>query len=172
MEIPAALASINAAISIAKALRDIDAKYDTATLKASIAELYSALAEAKMGLSDLKNELATKDKEIATLTAAFERKAELVEGADRLSYLPGEDGAPSGAPVCPKCLTADRRIVVTLKQGPHSVGCPVCATQLNPVVIYPLPAGTGHAALQAARSRGLQEAAEESQRNWQHRRMR
>lgn len=158
MEIPAALASINAAIAIAKSLRSIEKSYDEALLKSSIADLYSALAEAKMGLSDLKDELAAKDKEIVALTEAFDRKGALVEGSDRLLYLPDDNGAPSGAPICPKCLDSAHRINVTLQRDAHKVTCLVCGSELSPVVIYPQTNGTGYAAQQDALDRGMREA--------------
>lgn len=150
VEIPAALASINAAIGITKAIRDIEKKYDAATLKAAIADLTSALADAKLGLVELREQIEGKEAEITALKEAFDIKTALVAGPDGFDYLPGDDGQPSGAPACPQCLQAHHKIIFTHQKKGFDVACPVYSTAYSPVVVFPHKNGTGYEAWRQA----------------------
>ena len=70
MDWNAALSSLSTALTVTKAIKDIDSAYDKAVYKGQIAELLSSLADVKISVLEAQDELREKDAEIARLNAS------------------------------------------------------------------------------------------------------
>ena len=125
MSIAAALSSVNAALAIAKAMRQVEKDYDAAVLKGQIVDLMVAVADAKGELLEAEDTLRAKDDEIDRLTASLKTKAELIE-VNGFMHAKGEDGKPKGLPFCPACMAMDGTLIRPARLlGQHSQ-CPRC----------------------------------------------
>ena len=127
-EISTALAGINGAITIGKAIRQADGAIETAELKLQLAELMTNLADAKMALAEMGDAISAKDVEIERLTEAFAFKGETIE-YDHFLYKKHETGVPIGRPFCPNCLESSGRHILTQKvpNAPmRTKQCPNC----------------------------------------------
>ncbi|MBU1271876.1 MAG: hypothetical protein KJ728_05995 [Alphaproteobacteria bacterium] len=125
MELAAALGSINAALTLAKAMRSIEKGYDAAVLKAQIADLMVAVSDAKIGLLEAQESITVKDREIKALELKLKANDELVE-YDGHMYARGEDGKPKGAPFCDACLTKDGTQIRPTNLMRQHWKCPRC----------------------------------------------
>lgn len=67
MDISTALALIGQATGLVKDLREIDKSFDSAAVKAKMADLYSTLADVKIALSDAREEIHQKEQKINEL---------------------------------------------------------------------------------------------------------
>lgn len=103
MSVGAAIASLNAALTIAKAMRQVEKDYDAAVLRGQIVDLMGAVADAKVELLDAQEQLQAKDHEIKRLTESVKAKAELIE-VNGYMFAKDEAGTPKGLPFCPACL--------------------------------------------------------------------
>lgn len=125
MTIGAAIGSINAALTIAKAMRQIEKDYDAAVLKAQIVDLMGAVTDAKGELIEAEEQLRAKDAEIKRLTESLNAKADMIE-VDGFMHAKGEDGKPKGRPFCPACLAADGTQIRPAKSVNNFSTCPRC----------------------------------------------
>lgn len=125
MTIAAALGSLNAALTIAKALRQIEKGYDAAVLKGQIVDLMGAVADAKSELLEAEEQLREKDAEIRRLLEAMKTKAELIE-VNGFMHAKGEDGKPKGLPFCPNCMAKDGTQIRPAKLLHQHYKCPRC----------------------------------------------
>jgi hypothetical protein len=136
MDWAATISAISTAIGLAKDLKEIDAGFDLAAMKANAADLYGNLADVKMALTDARDALREKDEEIARLKSAFAFRGTLVE-RNGYKYEPKADGTPRGDPFCPRCeqnLGRYYRLVPSTKH--HTRGdseCPECKSQYQHV---------------------------------------
>ena len=162
MDIPAALATISGALTVAKSMRDIDKEYDAATFKARIAELIDALTDAKISLADAKEIIAQRDKEVERLLASIADRSTLQVGVGGYKYRKNDAGAMEGFPVCPKCEQVDGRLIGLVQDGDVVVAkCPACASSFKPVTCY-LSGGNG--TLKEQRDERLRRMSEEQTR--------
>ena len=156
MDWNAALSSLATALTVTKAIKDIDAAYDKAVYKGQIAELLNSLAEVKLSVVEARDELREKDAEISRLKDSLAAKESLVEGPGGYRWIDKGEGLKLGYPICPTCDEKEGRQVI-LKQsgGSHSTVCPRCATVHSPVEYFHEPDVTGvqKTESQAARER-------------------
>lgn len=137
MEFGAVLTGLANAISVAKALKSIEASYDQATLKVKIAEIYDGLTDAKMALVDAKEEIAILEKENSRLKQTRLERDRLVAGEGGYEYFAGFNGYPNGYPVCPKCNQVDSRLILLVRNfHVDAAKCPACEQEFQPVVEY------------------------------------
>lgn len=137
MDIPGALTGISTALTIAKQLKEIDARIDESTFKLKIAELTAALAEAKLGLIDAQEALREKDAELSTVHAKLKFKAEETTRYEGMTY-DVINGEPIGVPYCPVCVEAG--VFITLVQHLIDPGmpwkCPKCKADMQNVSTF------------------------------------
>ncbi len=127
MDIPGTITAITASITALKGLREINAEYDKAELKAQLADVMSSLADAKIALSEAQEVIAGQSKEISVLKTTFEKSAKLVEHRG-YKYETNEKGQPKGEPFCPRCEQRDG-FLMRLSQSKGAVTelqCPEC----------------------------------------------
>ncbi len=127
MDIPGTITAITASINALKGLREINAEYDKAELKAQLADVMSSLADAKIALSEAQELIANQSKGISALKASFEKSAQLVEYKG-FKYEPNENNSPKGEPFCPRCEQRDG-FLMRLSQSKGAVTdlqCPEC----------------------------------------------
>ena len=133
MDFFAGISGINNAITIAKALKQIEKDYDAATLKAQVADLISALADAKMALTDASEENKRLASENERLLQAGSEVATLVE-IESYRYRTNGTGQAIGYPACPACLDKEKRVVLLIQEGyAKDAKCPRCASKFYPV---------------------------------------
>ena len=137
-EIGAALAGINSAIAIGKAIRQADGAMETAELKLQLADIMTNLADAKLALAEMGDAISTKDAEIERLRDAFAFKGDVIE-VNHFFYKQNEDGKPTGRPFCPNCLEAKGRWIMTqnlpIGKGP-GLRCPNCSVTYDATYYY------------------------------------
>lgn len=137
MDIAAGIASLDAALKIAKGIKGVEKAYDQVTLKGEVVELMGALYDVKGELIDAAQAIKERDAEIERLTAALADKKALILGPGGYSWIDHGDGLRLGYPICPTCLEGQGR-QVELKQdgGSASAKCPRCATGFMPVECF------------------------------------
>ena len=132
MDLAAALSVLGQAIGLAKDLKEIDAGFNLAAMKANAADLYGSLADVKMALTDARDDLREKDDEIVRLRSAFAFGGTLVE-YHGYKYEAKADGSPRGTPYCPRCeQNLGRYYRLTPSTKLHERGdseCPECKSQ-------------------------------------------
>lgn len=162
MDWNAALGSLSTALTVTKALKDIDAAYDKAVYKGQIAELLSSLADVKISVLDAQDELREKEAEISRLNESLAAKSALVEGVGGYHWKDRGDGLKIGYPICPACDDREGRQVV-LKQagGHHSTVCPRFSKEFAPVEFFHEPDQTGTQKTESQLSRERRDAANE-----------
>jgi hypothetical protein len=141
LDIAAGLAAASQAITIARAMRDIERSYDTVTLKAQTVDLMDKLIEVRGALQDARDDLATKDRMIDQLKQAAEIRAETVVVAGyRYSISSDDKRQPAGAPFCPRCDTVDGRMIrCTETERGRNAKCPQCKAEFPDALIYLWP---------------------------------
>jgi len=124
------LTSLKTATDIAKFLRESDFSLEKAELKLKLAELMSALADAKMEMSSVQDGIAERERRIAELEEAFQRKAKVIRDRDAY-YEMGEDGKPTGQPMCIRCWDVDHKLYELHSEAKdHFVKvCPACKSR-------------------------------------------
>ena len=139
MEIASGLVATSNALTLVKAIRDAGTAYDTATLKAKLAEVMSELADAKMAQVAILEENAALRAENKRLLAA-DGDIEKLNAVDGYLYVLDETGAPRGWPACPSCLAKDKSVTF-LVQDKYitSAKCPRCLVELAPVTSFVAP---------------------------------
>ena len=126
MDLMTTLSAASAAIKTLKDLRDIDASFDLAELKARLASAMSDIADVKIALAAAQEELNSKDKEIAKILESFAFSADLVE-YHGYKYRKFEDGKPKGMPFCPVCEQKHGRYFQLVNsKGILEQQCPSC----------------------------------------------
>lgn len=137
MDIPSTISALTGTLQVVKDLRAIDAGFDKAELKASLADVMSSLADAKIALTEAEEKIAAQKKEILNLRSSFEKRADLVEYKG-LKFEAKEDGSAKGDPFCPRCEQKDG-FLMRLAQGlvPNKMNCPECKTSYNNVPRFP-----------------------------------
>lgn len=126
MDIPGTITAITASINALKALREINAEYDKAELKAQLADVMSSLADAKIALSEAQEFIASQSKDILALKATFEKSADLIEYRG-FKYEHDESGNPKGEPFCPRCEQRDGFLMRLSQSGARTdLVCPEC----------------------------------------------
>lgn len=137
MAIAEAIASVSAAIEVAKGLRSIERNFDAANYKLQLADLMTALSDARLELVAARDAATEQEAEITRLKHAISKQAALVEGRGGFKYAMDGEGKPAGLPICPTCEQRDGRITFTVSDGnPRKVRCPVCAARFEGVAIY------------------------------------
>ncbi|MCX7071923.1 MAG: hypothetical protein NTW01_13150 [Gammaproteobacteria bacterium] len=124
------LSSLKTATDIAKLLRETDFSLEKAELKLKLAELMSALADAKMEMSSVQDTISERERRIAELEEAFQLRATVVRDRDAY-YTVGEDGKPTGQPMCLRCWDIQHklyRLHFDAKDRFVKV-CPACAAR-------------------------------------------
>jgi len=140
MDIVAGLASLDAALKIAKGLRDVEKAYDQVTLKGQVVDLMGALYDVKGQLLEAKEAVTERDAEIERLNKALTAQEALLDGPGGYKWIDHGQGLRLGYPVCPSCFVGSGR-QVELKQdgGAYSTKCPLCSSTFTPVECF-LPA--------------------------------
>lgn len=137
MDVIAGLGAVSNALTIAKALRKIDKDYDSAVLRAQLADLIDQLTDAKISLTEAKDQLSIKDNEISRLKEQQITIKSLLHGDGDYSYLTNEKGERTGFPCCPRCLEVDSRTIqIKMNVNVDSAKCPVCSSEYRPVTCY------------------------------------
>jgi hypothetical protein len=103
------LTSLKTATDITKYLRESDFSLEKAELKLKLAELMSALADAKIEMSSVQDTIAEQVCHIEELEDALQRKAKVVRDRDAY-YVVGEDGNPTGQPMCIRCWDVHHKL--------------------------------------------------------------
>lgn len=137
ISIPVLLTSINASITIARAVADASTQYSQAELKLKMADIMSTLADAKIALAEAKEQLDAKDKKIESLSGAFKRLEETIE-INGTIYKKGPDGKPTGRPLCSVCIQKDG-VQMVIEKNLGSMGgfrCPACKAQFGRLATY------------------------------------
>lgn len=169
VDIIGGMAAAGNALQIAKTLRQIDKGFDSATLRAKIAELIEALSDTKLALVEAREAMADQETEIARLKAAFQEHRLLVSGEGDYKFVLNDQGERAGYPVCPRCESLDGRIIQLKQSVQLDAGkCPACATEYRPVACYiPASKNNGAETTVAAEYRAREKArSEERKRRW------
>ena len=124
MDIPIAIATISQAISLAKAVKEMDASLLVAEYKGKMADIISALADAKIALSDAKLRISELETQIVQLKQANSPDSNFVK-IEGYSYDRDNDGKPKGKAYCPSC-EQKQKIFVKLEQDLAFPGHPWC----------------------------------------------
>lgn len=106
--ITGALSGINAAIQIAKTVRNAESSLAAAELKMQLAELMEKLADAKVHVATVQADSVEKDQLIAELRAQLALASEMV--FEHPFYYRVTDDKRDG-PFCQRCFDADRKAV-------------------------------------------------------------
>lgn len=128
MDIPALLTSATSALSLLKAIRDIDSATDQAVFRARMVDLQEQLTDIRAKLLDAREEAEAKDAEIIKLKE-FPHKLESMVMWNGLHYERGSDGKGQGTPYCPYCIEAKTGFyrLRTIEGKPRSsMYCPHC----------------------------------------------
>lgn len=122
-----ALTSVNAAIQIAKAIKDASGAIEKAHLKLQMAEVIGALAEAKIALAESMDEARGKQSEITDLLQALRNKANVKRALDAY-YETDQDGQPAGDPYCSHCWETSYKLIhlTSAHRGEMETQCPSC----------------------------------------------
>lgn len=128
ISITGALASLKAALDIAKGLRTADVSLDRADLKLRIADLTEALVEARSALLDAGEEMRALREDLVQARVAAALRSSLTRRGN--VYVSNED--PERA-LCPRCFDKDRLVMALSAQfGIHkkmgNYQCPQCKT--------------------------------------------
>lgn len=144
MDVSAALSSIAQALTVVKAIKDVDSAFDRATYKMQIADLMSSLADVKMSVLAARDEIHEKDAELKRLREDFTRQAELVLGPGDYKYRVDKNGFKIGYPMCRHCEHEGRTVQLVQNRHFHKSICPRCRTEFEPVECFlpPSPDGT------------------------------
>jgi multidrug efflux pump subunit AcrA (membrane-fusion protein) len=143
MSLGAAIASVNAALGIAKGLRAIEKAYDQAVLKSQVIDLMSTLNDARSALLDAQEALNAKEQEIYRLTKALNEGGELIVGPGGYQWRDQGQGKKLGYPLCPACLLKGHQVQMLQKGGHHTAACPSCSHAAAPVECFLEPAQDG-----------------------------
>jgi hypothetical protein len=138
MDIAGALATLTAAIGLAKELRDIDHQFDKAELRLKIVEMTDALATAKAALVEAEGVIRDKDEEVSRLRSELALKATQLVDRGQFRFFADEAGNPKGRPICPKCEKRGDYLEVvqdrTKGAGRITYYCPGCKANYGPHV--------------------------------------
>lgn len=169
MSIGAGIASVNAAIGIAKGLRGLEKAYDEAVLKGQLIELMINLNDAKGELLDAQEAIAEREREIGRLSQALQVQGKLLEGPGGYRWLDKGEGQKRGYPVCPRCLPKGDHIEMLQSGGIQTATCPVCSFKAEPVTCFIDPA-TGYETAQEKRKAESDAAIERSRERFRSQR--
>jgi hypothetical protein len=128
IDIPAAIATLNGTIQLARGLAEASAELDKAELKLRIVGLVDQLVAAKDSFIDAREEIRNLETEIAQLKETTAKIEDLVEDQDFL-YAKDDQGQRTGQPYCPRCLEVDGRLVSmhpTIGRSDWDRVCPQC----------------------------------------------
>ncbi len=138
MDIVTALASVTAALKLAKELRDIDHQLDKADLKLKVAQMTEALAKAQTALTDAEAELRAKGEEISKLKAGLQFRATKLVDRGQFRFFADEAGNAKGTPICPRCEQRGEYLAVVQDRskgiGKITYYCPGCKANYGPHV--------------------------------------
>lgn len=125
MDLMSGIAAIQKSLEIAKALKELEAKFNDSSFKYQIAELYSALADARIALANAREEIASRDREIAELKSIKNTKMTVVSYRG-FNFGIDESGDSIGRPFCPVCEKKDGlQIQISRGTSRHDL-CPRC----------------------------------------------
>lgn len=125
MDLAAGLASVNAAIETAKALRGIEKAYDQATIRAQMVGLIENLSDAKLALMDAREIIQARDAEIVALNLTLQKRDETVKSGG-IYYKSNEVGEPTGDPLCTVCIERDGSQIPLTKAPGRNLLCTRC----------------------------------------------
>ena len=131
VDLISAIGAANQAISIAKAMRDIDKAYDQVALKSQIVDLMDKLQDVRGSLQDVRDAIGEKDAEIAKLSALLDKRSATIEhNGFRYTPSPSDPTKPMGTPFCLRCDQVSHRLVGTVDNvNGRGVICPECKSE-------------------------------------------
>lgn len=137
MPIVEALSAVGSAIEVAKAMRAAEKSFDAATYKLQLADLMTALSDARLELVASREAMVERDAEFERLRQTLAVQGDLIESRGGFKYRVGDNGQPTGLPICPTCEQKLGRITVTVQDGNvRKVRCPVCDARFDGVTVY------------------------------------
>ena len=139
MDIPAILTSATSALTLLKAIRDIDVATDQAIFRARLVDLQEQLTDIRAKLLDAREEAEAKDVEIAKLKAFPQQLDQLVRW-NGYHYETAPDGKGQGQPYCPFCIEKKRGFfrIRTIEGKPRgAMYCPESKSEYANVATLP-----------------------------------
>lgn len=135
MDIASGIASLDAALKIAKGIREVEKAYDQVTLKGQVVDLMGALYDVKAQLIEARDEIAARDREIDNLKTKLKKRAALVESNGQ-TYEANQEGKPLGVPFCSACLAADGTQIRYNKAVADMWMCPRCKAVAKGLAVF------------------------------------